>query len=107
MITRGPSFAGVDLPLLTGSGTFGFWFYRACLIREVLTLLCKLSLHANHSHTVLALLTVDKETTRLALGAMNQLISGGPCGPSADLVELARGLQKRILMELPGYQESS
>ncbi|KAG0579005.1 hypothetical protein KC19_4G065600 [Ceratodon purpureus] len=78
---------------------------RASLIREALTLFSKLLSNQSYSREVLDYIVASTETTRLVLGVIDELISrGSPArrgsSSSTDVVELARGLQKRILLEL-------
>lgn len=75
------------------------------MIREALTLFSKLLSNQSYSREVLDYIAASTETTRLVLGVIDELISrGSPArrgsSSSTDVVELARGLQKRILLEL-------
>lgn len=78
---------------------------RSCLIRETVTLFSKLLSNHLHSREVLDNIIASTETTRLVLVVIDLLISRGSqskpgASTSTDLVELARGLQNRILPEL-------
>ena len=73
------------------------------MISEALALLCKLASDSTHSSTVLASLTASKEIGRLVLGTLMQVISRNSRAQSSmspELIELARGLQKRVIVEL-------
>lgn len=74
------------------------------MIRETLTLFSKLLCNQLHSREVLNWIIASKETTRLILDVIDQLIRRGgsqsSTSSSTDLVDLARGLQNKIVPEL-------
>lgn len=83
----------------------GFEEHRTCLIRETVSLFSKLLSNQQHSRELLDSIISSQETTRLILSVIDQLISRGSqsrpgASSSTDLVELARGLQNRIVPEL-------
>lgn len=81
---------------------------RDCLIREALTLICRLASHPTQSTVTLAAVTVSKALTRLSICITNRLISRSSLYEiskpeyksvvlPSDMVDLARGLRRRIL----------
>lgn len=77
---------------------FDIFDCRACLIRETLVFFNKLLCNQMYSREVMNWIIASKEITRLVLGVLDQLIRRG--GSSPDLVDLAKGLQNKIVPEL-------
>ena len=89
--------------------------FRECIIHEALTLLCRLASNPVVSVTALANLTTNKAVTRFSITVANKLISRGTLSEalqlqgkhvivSADMIELSRGLRRRILENAPHHQ---
>ncbi|KAH7287325.1 hypothetical protein KP509_32G050000 [Ceratopteris richardii] len=84
---------------------------RECVLCEMLTLLCRFASHSTESLRTIRLLSTDKNIARISISVINRVMNrsflsvrpkfqGQQVTSSVDIIELCRGLRRRILSNL-------